>query len=164
MKRFFLLTCAVALAFPACKKENTTDDTPKTRTVYFATIQLETGRDARVMLDITGNQLVSMLITQEVGRELKMNRQYPEQSSIVPFYDVVLYGGYGGELYLFIDGLRYSDWGKQADFSRQERITGQHIDIVICNDGFRRMFNRDLSKLPIDLHMVVPYDWGMSEE
>lgn len=45
----------------------------------------------------------------------------------------------------------------QADFSRQERITGQHIDIVIGGDDVRRMFDNDLSQLPIDLQVTVPY-------
>lgn len=51
-----------------------------------------------------------------------------------------------------------------ADFSRQERITGQHIDIVIGGDDVRRMFDNDLSQLPIDLQVTVPYDWGTSRE
>lgn len=165
MKKFLLLTvCFLAMA--SCKKEETT---PKTRTVFFATASLyKTGREVRVMLDMLDTSSLEMIITGEVGRELGMSRftpEYPDQlQAYCPYYDVVLYGGYGGGLSLLIDGIRYSPVGSQADLSRQERITGQHIDIVIGDDGFRRMFDRDLSKLPIDLEMVVPYDWGTSKE
>ena len=167
----YILISVFALLFTASCTDSLDykESKPKKRPVYFLTATLEkTGREVRVMIDTLDTPAMCMRVTYEVAREVNLQwikYPYPDQvQADNPFYNVPLYSGYAGEFAFLVDKDRYSYFGGEGEFSRQERLTGEHIDIVIGHDGTRRMFKNDLSALPIDKRMTVPYDWGTSEE
>lgn len=166
MKRLLLL---LTLLLAACT--DSLDDSPETRTVYFFSATLEkTGREVRIMVDSTDTRRMGMIVTTTVRSELNLSQSWLESEVIeqqldwYPFYNVIL-DWWCAEFRFNCGPDRYGHVCKEVfNFSRQERITSQHIDIVIGGDGVRRMFDNDLSQLPIDKTMEVPYDWGTSRE
>ena len=167
----YILISVVALLFTASCSDTLSGDESiiRTRPVYFTTAILErTGREVRIMLDTLDTRMMGGLITHSVRSELSLYRAWladPEQQRPwYPFYDVILDWTCSEFRFRFGD-KEYGFLSKEVlSFSRQERLTGEHIDIVIGRDGTRRLFNNDLSVLPIDKRMTVPYDWGMGEE
>lgn len=166
--KYLLLIVIIPILF-SCS--DSLDGTSKTRTVYFFTASLEkTGREVQVMIDTIDTRSMGMIVTTTVRDELNLYRTWlkPEfieqQREWYPFYNIIL-DWTCAEFRFYCGNGRYGNVCKEVfDFSRQERITGQHIDIVIGGNGVRRMFDNDFSLLPIDLQMTVPYDWGTSQE
>lgn len=166
MRRLLFIT---AFLLSACTDSlDYKESTPKKRPVYFLTATLEkNGREVRIMIDSLDTRMMELLITRELGSELDLYRGFlenPEQQlPWYPFYDVIL-DWTCSEFRFNFGGKEYGFPSKEVvSFSRQERLTGEHIDIVIGR-GYTRIFNNDLSALPIDKRMTVPYDWGTSEE
>lgn len=176
MKHIFLFAFA-SLLFAGCSKK---DDEPGvdisswTRTVYFGTATLEkTGQQVRVMFDPENTPNMLVLITSDIKGALRLPtfttdpQSYDGIRATHRYYDVIpnwrcypFTFDFGGKIELNSVGDCY----EVRNFDRQERITGQHIDMVIGKGLFSQMVSNGLSNLPIDLTLTVPYDWGTSQE
>ncbi len=175
---------SVLLLIGCTSSLNDEESTPKTRTVFFGTATLEkTGREVRVMLDTLDTRLMGLMFDIELRHEVQPSITWLKPGVVhvleAPFYNVFWDYACGGLRFNYAD----QDWGttyNEADFSQQEKITGQHIDMVIGHDDARRMFSpkdpqenywwadmvggdgRSLLEYHTDMKMIVPYDWGTS--
>ena len=168
MKHIFLFAFASLLFVGCSKKEEPPLDLSQwtTRTVYFATATLEkNGQQVRVMFDLDYTPMMSVLITADLRSALHLstNETDPQFFDQVragnPYYDVIVDWSCSNFGFHFGEGINET-WGVRdvMNFDRQERITGQHIDMVIGYYTFKQMVNTNLSQLPIDLTLTVPYD------
>ena len=184
MKHLFI--CALALLFIGCSKteavgESGDDETyiqPETRTVYFMNGTIDgLYRNVRVMIDPL--EVMICFVSVPLSDELNFPRiPYPAgskwwiecQKELFPAYDLQeWYTDTNYTPFWFCLGnkriwLLNNGGNIEAEFSRQKRITGEDIDLVLGAAFPWEKYDTDLSQLPIDLEMTVPYDWGMSKE
>ncbi len=181
MKHIFLFAFA-SLLFVGCSKteavsasgEDKTYIKPETYTVYFMNCTIEgLNREVRVMLD--PELLIDGLMVADLSKELNLPPWWydstlewlEDEQKVLPFYELKdCLGDLNTRVNLYVKNEQIWCFHKCviADFSRQEQLTGQHIDLVLGILITQSKFNDDFSQLPIDLQMTVPYDWGTSQE
>lgn len=169
MRPFWALLTSLLFVGCSKKEEPPLDLSQWDRTVYFGTATLEdTGQQVRVMFDPDVN--ISVFITVDLRSALHLSTYetdpqfFDQVRARCLFYDVIADWSCSGFAFDFGGKIKALNVYEVRSFDRQERITGQHIDMVIGKNLYSQVVSNGLSKIPIDLTLTVPYDWGTSQE